>query len=102
MDFKGQKLSEMIAGIVVTVGTMLAFCIGYLMQDFLLAMGLFGGSTLVAVVATAFDWPFYNKHPIAFLPPSRAPAPYSDPSNIIPKPSKKKRKASWKNLWNFL
>lgn len=72
------------------------------MQDFLLAMALFGGSTLVAVVATAFDWPFYNKHPITFLPPGRAPAPDSDPSNSNPKPPKKKKKASWKNLWNFL
>lgn len=101
MDFKGQKLSETIAGIIVTVGTILSFLIGYLMQDFLLAMVIFGGSTLVAVIATAFDWPFYNKHPITFLPPSRAPVSDIDPSNSNPKPPKKK-KASWKNLWNFL
>lgn len=66
MDFRGQKLSEKIAQIVVALFAALAFSVGYIVQDFSLMLVIFASGVGVAFLITVLDWPMYNKHPVAW------------------------------------
>lgn len=71
MDFKGQKLSERLSQIIVTICAFVAFIAGYAVQDFSLMMRIFGSGVAVAFVATVLDWPIYNKDPVAWRRPAQ-------------------------------
>ena len=70
MDFKGQKLSERISQILVTVSAVLAFLAGYILQEFSVMMKIFGSGVAVAFVGTVLDWPIYNNDPVAWRRPA--------------------------------
>ena len=70
MDFKGQKLSERLSQIIVTIFAIIAFLVGYVAQDFDLMMKVFGSGVAAAFVGTVLDWPMYNKDPVTWRRPA--------------------------------
>ncbi|KAH6624956.1 microsomal signal peptidase 12 kDa subunit-domain-containing protein [Chaetomium sp. MPI-SDFR-AT-0129] len=61
IDFEGQKLVELLVNAV-------AFLVGYFLQDIKLAVyiGLIG--TAAVFLLAVPPWPFYNRHPVKWLP----------------------------------
>lgn len=75
-------------------------------------MYVFGGSCLVAALATLPDWPFYNRHPTQWLPPKEGAAasgggakrssPRGGGSASASGGSKKKKAGGWTTFWGML
>lgn len=72
MDFKGQKLSERLSQIIMTLFAVVGFVAGYLRQDFDLMIKIFWSGVGLAFVVTALDWPIYNKNPVEWRRPRAA------------------------------
>ncbi|KAK1835232.1 putative microsomal signal peptidase 12kda subunit [Podospora conica] len=68
IDFEGQKLVEQINNVALTAVGVIAFLVGYLLQDIKLALWIaLGGTALIFVVAVP-PWPIYNRNPVKWLP----------------------------------
>ncbi|KIM95017.1 hypothetical protein OIDMADRAFT_91390, partial [Oidiodendron maius Zn] len=68
IDFEGQKLAELLSTVLLAVVGVVAFGIGYVLQDIKLALFVeLGGSALVFLVITP-AWPFFNRSPVRWLP----------------------------------
>ncbi|KAK3375017.1 microsomal signal peptidase 12 kDa subunit-domain-containing protein [Podospora didyma] len=80
IDFEGQKLAEIIANVALSVIGAIAFLVGYIMQDIKLAVYIALGGTALTFLFVVPAWPFFNRHPVKWLP-SGAKAP--DLSNLI-------------------
>lgn len=93
MDFKGQKLSELISVIVISLFAAAGFLLGYWRQDFALAMKVFAGGVLVAGALAVPDWPYFNRHPLQWLPAKQERGA---------KKPKRKPSANWSNLWGAI
>lgn len=59
-----------------------AFVVGYFLQDIKLAVFIALGGTALTFVVVVPPWPFYNKHPLNWLPVSGGPT-YSVPQNLV-------------------
>ncbi|KAK1751846.1 microsomal signal peptidase 12 kDa subunit-domain-containing protein [Echria macrotheca] len=68
IDFEGQKLVELIVNVALTVVGAVAFLVGYFLQDIKLAVWIGLGGTALTFVAVVPPWPFYNQHPVKWLP----------------------------------
>ncbi|KAK3357469.1 microsomal signal peptidase 12kDa subunit [Lasiosphaeria hispida] len=68
IDFEGQKLAELMANVALSVVGAIAFLVGYMLQDIKLAVWIAFGGTALTFVAVVPPWPFYNKHPVTWLP----------------------------------
>ncbi|KAK4106697.1 SPC12-domain-containing protein [Parathielavia hyrcaniae] len=68
IDFEGQKLVELLVNAALTLVGAIAFFIGYFLQDIKLAVyiGLIGTAAVFVLVVP--PWPFYNRHPVKWLP----------------------------------
>lgn len=106
MDFKGQKLAEVLTMAIVVACAVVGFLYGYAAQDFHGMMSIFGGGVAAAFLVGVPDWPIYNKHPVKFLPPKadRQTGRGSGSGNgssgsSSGKRKGKKKEASWVNLW---
>jgi len=67
IDFQGQRISELVCTILLSLTSLVALLVGFLQQDIHLTMwvGLAGfAATIVAVVP---PWSFYNQNPQAFI-----------------------------------
>ena len=69
MDFKGQRLCELLVVWTVLAFAGASFVVGYAVQDVRVTAAIYGGGLLVAAIMGLPDWPCYNKHPVAWLPP---------------------------------
>ncbi|KAL4447524.1 hypothetical protein ABPG75_004743 [Micractinium tetrahymenae] len=98
MDFKGQQLAETLAMYIVLAFAALGFLVGYLRQEFGEMMGVFTGGVVLAGMLTVPDWPAFNKHPVAWLPPREQPGGGAQQRRGGGSKAAKK-KASWSNLW---
>jgi signal peptidase complex subunit 1 len=91
-DFEGQRLVEVIANIALSVvgvchldpppnafGSFqmnanptfpqaIAFIVGYVLQDIKLAIYIALGGTALTFLALIPPWPFFNQHPVKWLP----------------------------------
>jgi len=68
IDFEGQKLSELLATAFLAAIGAIAFIVGYILQDITLALYIGLGGTVLAFVVIVPPWPFYNGHPVKWLP----------------------------------
>lgn len=95
MDLRGQRLAEHIYMFIIVLAALVAFPVGYAQQDFYLMITIFGGGTAIAAFLTIPDWPWFNKHPLQWLPAQpKAPEAASGPR-------KKKPEPSWRNFWQL-
>lgn len=73
MDFQGQRLAEQLLLGIILVFAAISFVAGYAMKDFSLMVKINGVGLVLALLAVLPDWPFYNKHPLNWLPPLNPP-----------------------------
>jgi len=64
IDFEGQRVVDLLAKVFMSMAALMAFGVGYWLQDITLALrvGLFG--TALAFFAIVPPWPLYKRHPI--------------------------------------
>ncbi|CAG8762488.1 27386_t:CDS:2, partial [Dentiscutata erythropus] len=68
IDFEGQKHCEFISQIVVVLFAVIGFVYGFHNQDLLATMEIYLGGIIITSILTLPPWPFYNKHPVQWLP----------------------------------
>lgn len=61
----------------------IAFFVGYFTQDITLALKVGLAGTAVTFVAIVPPWPFFNKHPVKWLPVGGGQAAAALPQNIV-------------------
>ncbi|KAK3271264.1 hypothetical protein CYMTET_20376 [Cymbomonas tetramitiformis] len=83
MDFEGQKLSEIFYQYTILIFALISFLSGYILGSYRLMMMLYGAGVALAFVISVPDWPYFNQHPLTWLPASSRPA--------TPDPVKSKR-----------
>ncbi|KAL2107561.1 hypothetical protein VUR80DRAFT_5040 [Thermomyces stellatus] len=68
IDFEGQRLADRLALALLSISGTVSFVIGVLLQDIKLSVyvGLLG--TALTFVVIVPPWPFFNKHPVKWLP----------------------------------
>jgi len=72
IDFEGQKLAELLAtALLATVGA-ISFIVGFFLQDIKLALFIGLGGTALTFLLIVPPWPFFNRHPVKWLPVGRA------------------------------
>lgn len=67
IDFEGQRVTELICTVLLSVTAAVAFVVGYLQQDIYLTLwiGLIG--SVITVLAIVPPWPAFNQHPELWL-----------------------------------
>ncbi|KAJ4304453.1 hypothetical protein N0V88_002066 [Collariella sp. IMI 366227] len=68
IDFEGQKLAELLVNVALTLVGAVAFLVGYFLQDIKLAVYIGLAGTAAAFVLVVPPWPFFNRHPVKWLP----------------------------------
>lgn len=68
-DFEGQRLAEYITYGLLSVAGTIAFLVGFVMQDIYQTLYIGLGGTALTFLIVVPPWPFFNKHPLAWLPP---------------------------------
>ncbi|KAI9147925.1 putative signal peptidase complex subunit [Paramyrothecium foliicola] len=68
IDFDGQRRSEVLATILLAVTGLIAFNVGYTLQDIQKAVYVGLGGTLLTFIAVVPAWPIYNRNPVKWLP----------------------------------
>ncbi|CAH1762785.1 11625_t:CDS:2 [Entrophospora sp. SA101] len=69
IDFEGQKLADFVLQTGVITFSLLGFLLGLLLQDIKVTFILFGSGILFTSIIILPSYPFYNSHPIQWLPP---------------------------------
>ena len=64
MDFKGQQLANKRGNTGIVISAVLAFFVGYFMQDLMMTLYVYAVGVFVTLVVVAPNWPAYNKDPI--------------------------------------
>eukprot|EP00898_Chlorokybus_atmophyticus_P008410 jgi/Chlat1/8570/Chrsp82S07962 len=72
MDLKGQQMAESLQHYIIMLFTVLSFAAGYVLQSFKQMMAVYATGVIAALLVTVPDWPFFNRHPLKFLPPQDA------------------------------
>ncbi|KAI0013956.1 SPC12-domain-containing protein [Xylariaceae sp. FL0662B] len=83
IDFEGQKLAELLATAVLTIVGVVSFLVGFFLQDIALALKIGLGGTALTFLLVVPPWPFFNKHPLKWLPVGGEPAVTSAQQNIV-------------------
>ncbi|KAI1375743.1 SPC12-domain-containing protein [Hypoxylon crocopeplum] len=83
IDFEGQKLAESLATALLGVVGGIAFLVGFFLQDIALALKIGLGGTALAFLLIVPPWPFFNRHPVKWLPVGGEPATTSAQQNIV-------------------
>ncbi|TVY71564.1 Signal peptidase complex subunit [Lachnellula suecica] len=68
IDFEGQKLAELLATILLCTVGGISFLYGYFLQDIKLALYIGLGGTALTLALIVPPWPFFNTHPVRWLP----------------------------------
>ena len=69
MDFEGQRLAEKLLVWIIVAVAVLSFLVGYATSDFTLMAKLNGAGLVLAALVVLPDWPWFNRKPLAWLPP---------------------------------
>ncbi|KAI6301955.1 hypothetical protein MCOR33_002577 [Pyricularia grisea] len=83
IDFQGQKLADNLATILISIVGTLSFIIGYLLQDIKLAVYIGLGGTALTFALVLPPWPFFNRHPVKWLPVGGGSKPLQTSQNIV-------------------
>jgi len=68
IDFEGQKLGELLTAVLLGAVGAISFLVGYFLQDIKLAFYITLGGTALTFLVTIPPWPFFNRHPVKWLP----------------------------------
>ncbi|PKS11874.1 hypothetical protein jhhlp_001168 [Lomentospora prolificans] len=68
IDFEGQRLAEQLSTLSLTACGAISFIVGFLVQDIKLAAYICLSGTALAFLGIIPPWPFFNKHPVKWLP----------------------------------
>jgi len=73
IDFEGQRLADTLTTCILGVTGLVSFLVGYILQDIHLSLytGLAGTALAFAVIVP--PWPFFNQHPLKWLPGGSSP-----------------------------
>ncbi|KAK3401200.1 microsomal signal peptidase 12 kDa subunit-domain-containing protein [Sordaria brevicollis] len=80
IDFEGQKLVEVIVNVALALTGVVAFLVGYILQDIKLALQIGLAGTALTFVIAVPPWPFYNRNPVKWLQTGGGMVP---PQNLI-------------------
>ncbi|KAI1078485.1 SPC12-domain-containing protein [Whalleya microplaca] len=83
IDFEGQKLAEVLATAVLSIVGAVSFLVGFFLQDIALALKIGLGGTALTFLLVVPPWPFFNRHPLKWLPVGGEPAVTSAQQNIV-------------------
>ncbi|KAI1129579.1 microsomal signal peptidase 12kDa subunit [Nemania abortiva] len=82
IDFEGQRLAEILATLLLSIVGAVSFLVGFFLQDIALALKIGLGGTALTFLVIVPPWPFFNQHPVKWLPVGGSSIP-SDQQNII-------------------
>jgi len=66
-DFHGQYLAEWTAQVIVSLGCVIGFAVGFYLQRISVTMLIFAAGSILAALFTVPSFPMYRKHPITWL-----------------------------------
>jgi signal peptidase complex subunit 1 len=69
MDYAGQKLAEQLLTRMLLAFAFFSFVVGYWKGSFVLMAQINGVGLALTLLAVVPDWPWFNKHPVTWLPP---------------------------------
>uniref|UniRef100_A0A7R9UF33 Signal peptidase complex subunit 1 n=1 Tax=Pinguiococcus pyrenoidosus TaxID=172671 RepID=A0A7R9UF33_9STRA len=94
MDYKGQRLSELMYYWIIIVFGVIAWIIGFFQADFQTTVIGWGIGLALATLLCVPDWPWFNRHPIRWLDhiPGAEPASISKTGGGGSKNSSQKKK----------
>jgi signal peptidase complex subunit 1 len=67
MDYKGQKLAEWIYYVITILFSIIAWIVGFVMNDFMTAVYGWAIGLGIALLLTIIDWPLFNSNPVHWL-----------------------------------
>ncbi|KAL1875917.1 hypothetical protein VTK73DRAFT_9772 [Phialemonium thermophilum] len=82
IDFEGQKLAELMVNIGLSGVGVLAFIVGYMLQDIKLSLYILLGGTAVVFAVVVPPWPYFNRNPVKWLPVTGGTFP-AVPQNLV-------------------
>jgi len=82
IDFEGQKLAELLANVAVSIFGLVAFVVGYVLQDIKLVFFITLGGTALTFALVVPPWPFFKQNPVRWLPVGGGPT-VAVPENLI-------------------
>ncbi|KAI0177251.1 microsomal signal peptidase 12kDa subunit [Pestalotiopsis sp. NC0098] len=68
IDFEGQKLAELLATVLLSVVGAISFFVGFFTENIALALKVGLAGTALTFLAVVPPWPFFNQHPVKWLP----------------------------------
>ncbi|KAL4917930.1 microsomal signal peptidase 12 kDa subunit-domain-containing protein [Aspergillus aurantiobrunneus] len=69
IDFHGQQITEILSTALLIVSGVVAFLVGYILQDIHLTLWTGLAGTFMTGLVVIPPWPFYNQHPERWLVP---------------------------------
>lgn len=64
VDYVGQKYAELCMNITLVLFAVLGWVAGFILQDFLVTLGILGLGVLLSTLLYVPDWPFWNTNPV--------------------------------------
>ncbi|KAI1826159.1 microsomal signal peptidase 12 kDa subunit-domain-containing protein [Xylaria intraflava] len=83
IDFEGQKLAEILTTVLLTIVGAISFLVGFFLQDIALALKIGLGGTALIFLVIVPPWPFFNQHPVKWLPVGGSPIQDSHQNIVI-------------------
>ncbi|KAF8961895.1 hypothetical protein BGZ46_001285 [Entomortierella lignicola] len=68
IDFQGQHLAEKITQGVISAFGVIAFLVGFILQDIRVSLFIFSAGILLSALLVVPAWPYLRKNPIRWLP----------------------------------
>ncbi|KAL7806464.1 microsomal signal peptidase 12 kDa subunit domain-containing protein [Trichoderma gracile] len=72
IDFEGQRRAEGFATLFLALTGLIAFNVGYVLQDIVKCVYVGLGGTVLTFLVVIPPWPFYNRNPVKWLPAGSA------------------------------
>ncbi|KAK5631896.1 hypothetical protein RRF57_007610 [Xylaria bambusicola] len=83
IDFQGQKLADILATVLLSIVGAISFLAGFFLQDIALALKIGLGGTALTFLVIVPPWPFFNRHPVNWLPVGGSTIPSSHQNLVI-------------------
>ncbi|KTW32543.1 uncharacterized protein T551_00028 [Pneumocystis jirovecii RU7] len=72
IDYEGQTTSEILANVIVVVFSIIAYIVGFLLQNLIITLYIFVIGILVSLLIIIPPWSIYNTHPIKWYQPLKS------------------------------